>query len=159
MDAFEFTDEQVELLAYERFHHPHPRVQRKMEGVLLKAKGFLVRDICEVVGCCPNTLRNWLRDFQAGGVEGLKRWDSGGTTCELDGHTDAICEHLNQNPPHTLAEARDAIERLTGVRRSTTQVGEYLKRVGFKRLKAGSLPAKADPAAQAAFQKTSCCPA
>lgn len=155
MDAIEFRDEDVERLAYERFHHPHPRVRRKLEGVLLKAKGFLVRDVCEVVGCCPNTLRNWLRDFRAGGVEGLKRWDSGGTTCELDEHADAICEHLDEHPPHTIAEARDAIERLTGVRRGTTQVGEYLKRVGFQRRKTGSLPAQADPAAQAEFKKNS----
>jgi len=159
MNAIKFTDDDVERLAYERFHHPHPRVQRQMEGVLLKAQGFSVRDIVEVVGCCPNTLRNWLRDFAEGGVEGLKRWDSGGTTCELDEHTDAICDHLQENPPHTIAEARDAIERLTGVRRSVTQVGEYLKRVGFKRLKTGSLPAKADPEKQAEFKKNSCCPA
>jgi len=31
-----FTDEQVAQLCYERFHHPHPRVQAKMEAVLLK---------------------------------------------------------------------------------------------------------------------------
>jgi len=30
-----------------------------------------------------------------------------------------------------------------------------LKRLGFLRLKTGSLPAKADPVAQAAFKKTS----
>lgn len=159
MKAADFTDEDIERLAYERYHHPHPRVQKKMEGVMLKAKGFLVRDICDVVGCCPNTLRSWLRDFEAGGVEGLKRWDSGGTVCELDQHADAIVEHLDENPPHTIAEARDAIEQLTGVRRSVTQVGEYLKRVGFKRLKTGSLPAKADPEIQAEFKKKNCCPA
>ncbi|WP_145282628.1 helix-turn-helix domain-containing protein [Pirellulimonas nuda] len=159
MGAVRFTEEDIERLAYERFHHPHPRVQRKLEGVLLKAKGFLVRDICDVVGCCPNTLRSWLRDFEAGGVDGLTRWDSGGKACELDPYTDAICDHLNEHPPHTIAEAAGAIEQLTGVRRCQTQVGEYLKRVGFKRLKTGSLPAKADPAAQAAFKKASCCPA
>lgn len=159
MATVEFTDEQVEQLAYERFHHPHPRVQRKMEGVLLKAKGFTVQDICDIVGCCPNTLRSWLRDFEACGVDALKRWYSGGTGCELDRHADAICEHLTEHPPHTLAEARDAIERLTGVRRSTMQVGQFLKRVGFRRLKTASLPAKADPKAQEALKKTSLSPA
>lgn len=159
MATVEFTDEQVERLAYERFHHPHARVQRKMEGVLLRAKGLTVREVCDIAGCCPNTLRSWLRDFEAGGVEGLMRWDSGGTACELDEHVDAICEHLTEHPPHTLAEARDAIERLTGVRRSVTQIGQFLKRVGFKRLKTASLPAGADPDAQEAFKKTSLSPA
>ena len=159
MMQVDFTDEAVGCLAYERFHHPHPRVQRKMEAVYLRAKGVSVKEVCDLVGCCPNTFRNWLREFQAGGVEGLKRWESGGSKCELDEHTDAICDHLNEHPPRTIAEARDMIEELTGVRRGLTQVGEYLKRIGFKRLKAGSLPAKADPEAQAAFKKIGSSPA
>ena len=32
MDAIAFGDEDVERLAYERFHHPHLRVQRKPES-------------------------------------------------------------------------------------------------------------------------------
>ena len=155
MATIRFTDEQVEQLAYERFYHPHPRVQRKMEAVFLKAKGLPLSEICDLVGVCPNTFRSWLRDFQAGGVAGLKRWDSGGRVSELDQHADAICEYFTEHPPHTVAEARQAIEQLCGVRRSVTQVRELLKRLGFLRLKTGSLPAKADPQAQARFKKTS----
>jgi transposase len=159
MATIQFTDEEVEQLAYERFYHPHPRVQRKMESVFLKAKGLRLREICDLVGVCPNTFRSWLRDFQFGGVEGLKRWESGGSTSELDQHTDAICQYFTEHPPHMIAEARQAIEELTGVRRSITQVRELLKRLGFLRLKTGSLPAKADPEAQARFKKKSWSPA
>lgn len=148
-----FTDEQVEQLAYERFYHPHPRVQKKMEAVFLKAKGLPQCEICDLVGICNNTLRTYLQEFRDGGVERLKQWTSGGTSSQLDEHTDAICDHLVANPPHTIAEAAMAIERLTGVRRGPTQVREFLKRVGFSRRKTGSLPAKADPEAQAEFKK------
>lgn len=155
----EFTDEQVERLAYERFHHPHPRVQKKMEAVFLKAKGLPQWEICELVGISSNTLRSYLREFRDGGVERLKQWTSGGTSSQLDEHIDAICDQLVAHPPHTIAEAAAAIERLTGVRRSPTQVREFLKRVGFSRRKTGSLPAKADPEAQAEFKKKSFSPA
>ena len=155
MSAIEFTVEQVEQLAFERFHHPHPRVQRKMEAVFLKAKGFSHREVGELVGMSRTTLWGWLQDFRAGGVESLKRWDAGGSTCELDEHIDAICESLTEHPPHTIAEAQQAIEELTGIRRSETQVREFIKRLGFERLKTGSLPAKADPEAQAALKKKS----
>lgn len=155
MSAIEFTDEEVEQLAFERFQHPHPRVQRKMEAVYLKAKGLSHKEVCELCGISRTTLWYWLRDFLESGVAGLKRWESGGSTCQLDEHTDAICDHLTQHPPHTIAEARQAIEELTGIRRSETQVREYLRRVGFTRLKTGSLPAKADPEAQASFKKRS----
>lgn len=153
MSAIDFTEEHVEQLAYERFHHPHPRVQRKMEAVYLKAHGFSHGEVCELVRISRTTLWGWLRDFQAGGVEALKRWDSGGSTCPLDEHADAICDRLNEHPPHTIAEAREAIAELTGIRRSETQVREFLRRMGFTRRKTGSLPAKADPEAQAAFKK------
>ena len=53
MATIQFTDEEVEQLAYERFYHPHPRVQRKMESVFLKAKGLPLREICDLVGACP----------------------------------------------------------------------------------------------------------
>lgn len=155
MIRLEFTDGQIEQLRSERFQHPHPRVQRKMEALLLKAEGFAHGAICRLVGVSANTLRGYFRDFEGGGVEALKRFDSGGSICELDQHTDQICEHLVENPPHTIAEARAAIGELTGIYRSETQIREFFNRVGFKRLKVGSLPAQADFEEQERFKKTS----
>lgn len=158
MMRLEFTDEQIEQLTFGRFHYPHPRVQKKMEAVLLKAKGLSHQSICEIVGICGNTLRSYLREFQEGGVEGLKRFDAGGSVSDLDQHSDSICRLLVENPPHTIAEAAQRIAEHTGVRRSETQIREYLKRIGFRRLKVGSLPAKADAQQQEDFKKTSLSP-
>ena len=36
MSSIEFTESERQALHYKRFHHPHPRVQRKMETVWLK---------------------------------------------------------------------------------------------------------------------------
>ena len=48
----------------------------------------------------------------------------------------------------------DAIRKLTGLSRSPTQVRLFLReKCGMKRLKTGTLPAKADPEAQEAFKK------
>ena len=33
-----FMQEEIEELDYQRYHHPHPRVQRKMEALLLSSK-------------------------------------------------------------------------------------------------------------------------
>lgn len=155
MPTIAFTDAAVERLAFERFHHPHPRVQRKMEAVFLVAKGLSRKEASEWVGVSRTTLWGWLCDFQAGGVEALTQWKVGGSTSQLDEHADAIREHLTAHPPHTVAEAQQAIEQLTGVRRSETQIRGLLHRLGFLRLKTGSMPAKADPEAQAAFKKKS----
>jgi hypothetical protein len=36
MINLEFTEEEKNSLYYERFHHPHPRVQLKMEVLVLR---------------------------------------------------------------------------------------------------------------------------
>ena len=43
MIHIEFTEEQINELKSERYHHPHPRVQRKMEALFLKSQGLLPR--------------------------------------------------------------------------------------------------------------------
>lgn len=148
-----FTDEEKDQLHYERFHHPHPRVQKKMEALWLKSQGLSHKEICRLVGICRNTLRSYINDFLEGGVEGLKRFDAKGTRSALDSHMDTLCEYFVENPPHTTNQARDVITRLTGIERSPTQVREFLKRAGFSRRKVGALPAKADVQAQEDFKK------
>ena len=90
-----------------------------------------------------------------GGVDRLRRFDSGGSTCALDPHADTLARYFTLHPPHTVAET---IERLAGIRRGETQVPEFLKKIGLKRRRTGSLQAKADPDAQEQLKKTSCRP-
>ena len=72
MLRLQISKEEVEQLRYERFHHPHPRVQRRMEALLLKSQGLPHKQICEVLDVSGNTLRKYLRQYEAGGVEALK---------------------------------------------------------------------------------------
>lgn len=37
MIRIQFTEEEKQALNYERYHYPHPRVQRKMEALWLKS--------------------------------------------------------------------------------------------------------------------------
>lgn len=73
MLKLDFTTEQIEALKYQKFHHPHPRVRRKMEALLLKNKGLPHAVIAELVGVSANTLLNYFRQFQAGGVTALEQ--------------------------------------------------------------------------------------
>ena len=69
MIRLDFTEEQIDQLKLERFQHPHPRVQMKMEALLLKSQGLAHGVICRIVEVSGNTLRGYLRDFELGGVE------------------------------------------------------------------------------------------
>jgi transposase len=151
MIHIDFTPEQIDALHFERFHHPHPRVQQKMEAVYLKSQGLLHQDICRLTRITENTLRSFLRQYQEGGIERLKRTDWAGPTGELDEHRATLEEYFRQNPPRSTTHAAGDIERLTGIRRGPTQVRQCLKGLGLKFRKVGMIPAKADADAQAKF--------
>jgi transposase len=151
MIHIDFTPTDIDALHHERFHHPHPRVQLKMEAVYLKSQGLAHQEICRLVRISENTLRAYLGQFQEGGVERLKRTDWAGTAGELAEHGAALEDYFRENPPRSTAEAAGAIERLTGVRRGPTQVREFLGKMGLKFRKLGMIPAKADAAEQARF--------
>ncbi|NEO80658.1 helix-turn-helix domain-containing protein [Moorena sp. SIO4G3] len=64
-----FIPSDIEALHYERFHHPHPRVQRKMEAVYLKSQGLGHWQIAQLLRISEPTLVKYLREYQAGGIE------------------------------------------------------------------------------------------
>ena len=54
-----------------RYHHPHPRVRRKLEAVLLEAAGLPHHQIAGIVGVSENTLRSYLEAYAERGLAGL----------------------------------------------------------------------------------------
>jgi len=147
----DFTTDQIQALKFERFHHPHPRVQRKMEVLLLKSQNLPHSLICQLVGISANTLRNYFRAFQSGGVEALKELDFYRPTSQLEAHKESLEQHFRQFPVMSIAHAQSEIEKLTGIKRSPTQIRLFLLKLGIRRRKVGSIPAKADLERQAEF--------
>jgi transposase len=150
-----FSEEDIKELDYQRYHHPHPRVQRKMEALLLKAKGLPHHQIASCVGVCENTVRSYFQQYQTGGIEALKRLEFRRPISELSAHHDSIEASFREHPVTTIPQAVKRIEELTGIKRSPTQVGIFLKKLGLKRLKTSALPAKCDVKLQETFKKTS----
>lgn len=68
MISIDFTPYDIDALHHERFHHPHPRVQLKMEAVYLESQGLPYHDICRLARISENTLRSYLRQYLEGGV-------------------------------------------------------------------------------------------
>lgn len=86
MLRIEFTEEERKALHYERFHQPHPRVQQKMEALLLKSHNLPHAQIAGILRIDEDTLRSYLRDYQEGGIEKLKTIPWKGTESELAAH-------------------------------------------------------------------------
>ena len=155
MIQLEITEADKEALHYERFHHPHPRVQLKMEVVWLRSQGESHQRIAQLARVHVNTVTAYVQEYAEGGVEKLKEVRFHRPHSELVEHQATLEAAFRQSPPATIAEAAVRIEELTGIKRSPTQVRVFLTKMGLKRRKAGVVPSKADPQEQEAFKKKS----
>jgi len=150
----EFTPEIQAQLQYERYHPPHPIVQRRMETLWLKSQGLPQTQIAQLAGISPHTMREYFRLYQAGGMARLKELHLHRPPSDLAAHTVSWEAHFRADPPATIKAAQSEIETLTGMRRSETQVRHYLKTLGLRCRQVGMLPAKADPEVPATYLET-----
>jgi transposase len=142
MRRFTFTPEDLAALHYERYHHPHPRVQQRMEVVWLKSQGLTHEDIARLAGVARRSVQRYLDDFAAGGVERLRRLAWPGKPNALAAHRESLEDYFLEHPPRSAREAQDAIEQQTGVRRGLTQVRAFLKKLSTS---AGARSARSRP--------------
>jgi len=129
MRTFSFTDADLAQIAHDRYHHPHPHVQEKMEVLWLKSRGVGHTEIARLTGLHRNTVQRYLGEYLAGGLAECRRLKWAGQPSELHDHAGTLEDYFLLNPPRSTAEARTAIERLTGVRRGETQVRRFLKKL------------------------------
>lgn len=73
MRTLEFSQEVVEEVHHERYHHPHPRVQRKMEVLWLKSQGLTRAEIATLADVSPRSVQRYLDEFTRGGLEQVRR--------------------------------------------------------------------------------------
>lgn len=152
MVRIEFSETDIKALMYQRFYHPDPRVQCRMEVLLLKAHGLPHDQIQKITGTCGNTMRRYFSMYQQGGIESLKKLHPYRPQSQLMHHKGTLEEHFHAHPVTSIQEAIATIEELTGIRRAPTQTRKFLRSIGMRRLKVGTIPAKANPDEQERFK-------
>lgn len=143
MIQISFTDADIAALDYERYHHPSPLVQRRMEILYLKSQGIAHQEIARLCRVCRQTVVTAFHLYQQGGIERLKQFHFAGQPSHLNAHHSSLEAEFRTRPPRTIAEAQDTIERLTGIRRSPTQIRAFLGRIGMQVRKVGAMPGRA----------------
>lgn len=157
MRTFTFSQEVLEAIRYQRYHHPHPRVLQKMEVLWLKSQNFTHDAIAHLADVSRRSVQRYLDEFAAGGLEQLSRIPWPGTAAALDAHAGTLEDYFLENPPRSAREAQAAMERLTGVRRGLTQVRAFLKKnLALAGAKSEPSRPKRTPTSKRPFSPTSC---
>jgi len=141
MREFTFTDDDLKAIEHDRYHYPHPHVQRKMEVLWLKSHGLPHQQIAELAGVSLRTVQRYLDDYLEGGLAAVRRCKWCGPRTELLQHEQSIQEYFWDHPPRNTKEAAKVIEEQTGVRRGLTQVRAFLKtHLGLRYRKVAAIP-------------------
>jgi transposase len=141
MRTITFTADDRRALAHDRYHHPDPRVQRKMEVLWLKSHGLGHDDIAIYADVSRRTVQRYLDQDLEGGLPRLRQGHWHQPQSALAEHQSSLEEYFRKHPVRSAKQAQAVIEQRTGVRRGLSQVRHFLKdRLGLRWRKAGAIP-------------------
>src|SRR5438067_5021160 len=155
MRSINFTEDDLRAIAHERYYHPDPHVQRKMEVLWLKHHGQTHQRIATLAGVSRSSVQRYLSEFLRGGLEEVRRCPHAGPTSALEEHRASLDDHFRRHPPRSVREAQEVIRKRTGILRGQTQVRRFLRRLGLEPRKVAAVPVppKKAPAEHAREQR------
>jgi transposase len=136
--------EKQEML-YENFlTENHRKICLKNFVLYLKSFDYPHNEICKLAQISKPTLTEYLTEYKNNGIESfkIKKWK--GQPSKLNDYIDIIDKDFEINPPKSINEAQERIEKLTGIKRSPTQIQIFIKKLNYKYLKMGSIPGNGD---------------
>lgn len=100
-----------------------------MEVLWLKSQGLTHQEIGRCAGVSRRTVQRILDAYLAGGIDEVRKISFRRPESELMKHKDTLEDYFLENPPASTLQAQVVIEKLTGIKRSLTQVRQFLKKV------------------------------
>lgn len=152
MLTLNISEADLEIARYERFSNPSSIIRKRLHVLFLKASTELSHEmIAFIVDIHRDTVTFYIKLYHTKGIKAVKKLNYGTNYSVLDNHSDVLLSYFGEHPAHTIAEACVEIKRITGVKRSPTQVRTWLKKHNLRYRKTGQIPAKADNKKQKEF--------
>jgi transposase len=145
--------EDQQAIARERFCCPDPHICRRLHALHLKSLGKSHEEIAAFVDLSLNSLHRLFKKYTEGGLAAIRTLHYTNPISPLDQHKKLLIKHFEEHPPASVKQARDEIEKLTGVRRGLSRIREFLHQLGMMPRKVGGIPSRADPERQEDFKK------
>ena len=136
-----FTKKNQDKLFHNFTYEEHSKTRQKNFVLYLKSFGLKHKEIIGISRISEQTLLNYLKEYKNKGIDSFEKHRWKGQVSQLLKFKDLIENDFEKNPPKTTTEAQYRIEQLTGIKRSPTQIREFMKKkLALKYLKAGSIP-------------------
>ena len=84
--------------------------------------------IAKTLGICDKSVGNYIKTYDKNGLIGLLQENPYRPKSQLESYTEQIVESLESEPCATINECCERIEKITGIKRSPTQVTNFIKK-------------------------------
>ena len=145
------TDRQA-LIGIARDGLAEHRVARRANAVVLLDRGWSCERVAAALLLDDDTVRDWHRAHERGGVEGLKSFGhEGGSSRLTDEQAIALGDWVDAHCPRSIRKIGAWLKRSFGLSYSRSGLIALLHRLGFDYRKPEAMPRGLDDAKQQAF--------
>lgn len=130
----------------------------KLLTIRMHAEGAKHGFIAKVLNLHANTITNYLKQYSEGGLSASLEDKYYRPTSSLEPFVDCLKCSFKAAPVADAKQAVVRVESLTGIHLSESQARRFMKSIGMKARKAGSIPGKADSQLQFDFFTTQMTP-
>ena len=120
--------EDLDTIQRDRYYHPQPHIMMRMHTLALHHGGLSAEQIAPLLNRDARTIRTCLKTYRDGGLTAVYEYEKHKRASELDAYSELLEKEFERHPPQSINEASDRIEKLTGIKRSLTQVTAFLKK-------------------------------
>ncbi len=131
---------ELKIINKRRIDHCNKKIRIRLNILWFSLYFECANDIALAAGSSLRQVFSVLRLYEEGGIEVVMQIEHYRPTSELEGFSDLIQSEFTKNPPLSIKEARIRIQKLTGIKRSHTQIRNFLKGLGMRLLKPTLVP-------------------
>jgi len=125
------TDHEMKKLNELRIKGKTIKIRQKANAIYLRAIGKTIPFVMSAAKLSNKTIISHVKKYIEKGMDYIFENNYKGNISELDKYETKILEDFKKAPPATIGEATARIEKLTGLKRSGTQVSVWLKKTNF----------------------------
>ena len=130
----------LKIISKRRNDHPDKKIRLRLSVLWFTTQCDSASQIARFVGVSVRQVFNVINMYNADGLSCVMEINYFKQESKLEGFADLIREEFEKKPPASVKEARIRIKELTGIRRSLTQIKVFMKKLGMKLLKTGTIP-------------------
>lgn len=128
MDTKDFGEEKQKLLNISCSENYSRRVRIRAMAVNMHLNMIANTNIAKTLCICDKSVKKYIKTYEEKGLLGLLQENPYRPKSELENYADKIVESLEQEPCSTINECCERIKKITGIKRSPTQVANFIKK-------------------------------